>query len=248
VAVILMTNLSSISSAVLPGDADRVFDILAATGALQPRQHSASPALVAAAGELAALMGRWDEARYATLMSPDYRDAYPIETVIQQLADWHALAGACRDPRAAKVLDPRAAIFELPCERGTLKLELRITPWSPAQISSFTIHEAAGLEVNPELKRAAEAMVDLVARWDERKFKAAFTPNFTPAALRKSFADAGSLWGKCRVGAGRVTGPRGAVFTLACERAAPELRIKLAPDSPAIASWNMRVPGDGPCR
>ncbi|WAS90927.1 serine hydrolase domain-containing protein [Nannocystis punicea] len=248
VAVILMTNLSSISSTVLPGDAGRVLDILAATGALQPRQHSASPALVAAAGELAGLMGRWDEARYATLMSPDYRDAYPIETVIQQLDEWRALVGACRDPRTVKVEDPRAGLFELSCERGTLELELRVTPWSPAQISSFTIHAATGLEVKPEVKRAAEAMVALVARWDERKFKAAFTPNFTPTALRKSFADAASLWGKCRVGAGRVTGPRGAVFTLACERAAPELRIRLAADSPAIADWNLRVPGDGPCR
>lgn len=248
VAVILMTNLSSISSAVLPKDADRVVDILAATDALQPRQHSASPALVAAAGELAGLMGRWDPTRYESLMSADYRDAYPLETVRPRLDQWHALVGACRAPRALKVEDPRAGTVELACERGTLKLELRVTPWTPAQISSFTIQEAAGLELNADLQRAAQVTADLVARWDERKFKAAFTPNFSAAQLRTNFAEAGSLWGECRVGAGRVTGPRGAVFALACERAAPELRIRLAADSPAIADWTMRVPGDGPCR
>lgn len=247
-AIILMTNLSSISSTVLPADAQRVLDILAATGGLQPRQHTASPPLVDAAGQLAGLMALWDEPRYKALMSPDYRDAYPIETVKQQLGDWHTLVGACRDPKATRVEDPRSATFELTCERGTLKLELRVTPWSPAQISSFTIHEATGIPVNRDLERAATAAVELLARWDERKFKASFTANLTPAVQRQSFSDAAAMWGKCRVGAGRVTGPRGAVFTLACERAAPELRIKLAPNSNAIADWNLRVPGDGPCR
>ncbi|MCA9711105.1 MAG: beta-lactamase family protein, partial [Myxococcales bacterium] len=123
VGVVLLTNHSSISSRVLPNDGRMVLDLLADTGALEARQHRASDDLLAAAAELGALVGRWDPEAYARSFSDDYRDANPLHRTEATLERWRGLVGACGEPRALEVQEPRAGAVELRCERGQLHLE-----------------------------------------------------------------------------------------------------------------------------
>ncbi|MCB9754304.1 MAG: beta-lactamase family protein [Myxococcales bacterium] len=118
VAVILLTNQSAISSRVLPSDGLKVLDLLGDTGALAPRRHAPAPALVAAAGELGALVGRWDPAAHARVFSDDYRDAYPVSGTEREFARWRELVGACQDPQPVDIDEPRAGELELPVSAG----------------------------------------------------------------------------------------------------------------------------------
>ncbi|MBZ5710157.1 serine hydrolase domain-containing protein [Nannocystis pusilla] len=249
VAVILMTNLSSISSRVLPADAAKVLDLLADTGALEPRKHAPSPDLLAAAARLGALIGQWDDAAHASLFSADFRDAYPTETTANELAEWRALVGACSDPRALTLEEPRAGAVELTCERGVLRVELRVAPWPGAPITSFDIDRTTGLAPAPELARAAERSLLLLHRWNGREFKDLFTAKFSVDEMRRGLADAAEEYGRCRLAAPHVLGARKAAFALTCERGAPTLSLELAKDDPTKIAWlDLREQRDGPCR
>jgi len=249
VAVILLSNHSSILSTVLPADGMKVVEMLADTGALEPRQHAASAALQAGAAGLVELIGRWDEAGHARLFSADFRDAYPIATTAAQLAEWRGLVGACREPRPLVIEDPRAGTFELACERGSLRIELRVAPWAGGPVTSFTIHEATGLAPPTELTAAAGRVSQLLERWDEAAFRGLFAATFTADEMRRGFVEAAAIWGRCRPGTARITGAREAVFALQCDRGAPALKLKLTQEEPArIVGFDLREPREGPCR
>jgi len=249
VAVILLSNLSSIPSTALPNDGQKILEILEASGGLEPRRHTPSTPLLAAAGELAGLVSRWDDEVHARLFSADHRDAYPKPQVEANLADWRAQVGACREPRPVKIEDPRAGTFEFACERGTLRVELRVAPWAAGTITSFTIHEATGLTAAPALVRAGQRFFRLLDRWSAREFAALFADNFTAASMRSAFAEAAAQFGRCTLGGAKISRPHEAVFALACERGAPTLRLKLAPAEPAkIVEFHLREAHDGPCR
>jgi hypothetical protein len=227
----------------------KVVEMLADTGALEPRQYAASAALLASAARLAALVGRWDEAEYTRLFSADFRDAHPVATIVAKLAEWRAQVGACRDPRPLALEDPRAGTFELACERGLLKVELRVAPWAGGPITSFKILEATGLAPPPALTAAADGVLKLLDRWDERAFRGLFAPTFTAEEMRGGFAEAAGIWGRCRLGAARITGAREAVFALECDRGAPTLRLKVPAGQPAkVVTFHLREPREGACQ
>lgn len=249
VAVILLSNLSSIHSSVLPNDGTKIVEILADSGGLEPRKHSPSSALLTAAAGFGAFIGGWDDGVYARLFSADFRDANPTEVVKGQFADWRALVGACRDPRAITLEDPRAGTVELACDRGGLRVELRVAPWAGAPITSLSGLGATGLPASPELTRAAERSLQLMRRWNEREFGEVFGPKFDAGEMRKNFAAAADAWGRCRLGEARLTGTREATFALNCERGAPVWKLKLGTDTPAkIVGADIREDRSGPCR
>ncbi|MFY0532200.1 hypothetical protein [Nannocystis pusilla] len=248
VAVILLSNQSSIASTVLPSDGSRVLDLLADTGALEPRRHAPAPALTRAAAELAGLVGRWDGADHARLFAPDFRDSNPPAALAEKFAGWHALVGACGEPRPVTIEDPRAGSFESTCERGVLRLEVRVAPWAGAPVSSFTA-EAAGLAAAPALVEAAEGTLRLLERWDARAFGRLYADHFAAGRARTDFAEAARLWGRCRLGPPRVQGPLEATFALSCDAGAPKLRLKLSATAPAkVVEFNLTASRDGPCQ
>ncbi len=250
VAVILLSNLSSINSSVLPADGAKILDILADTGALEPRRHAPGPALLTAAAGLGELVGRWDDAAHRTLFSDDFRDAHPTAGTAAQLAGWRALVGSCRDPRPVTIEDPRAGTVDLTCERGGLRVELRVAPWAGGPITSFTVLGATGLAPAPALTDAVARALQLQRRWDERAFVRLFTASFVAADVRKDFAAAVARWGRCRPGEARLTGAHEATFAVTCDRGAtPTLRIKLADKDPSkIAGFQLTEQREGPCR
>ncbi|MDC0666538.1 serine hydrolase domain-containing protein [Nannocystis radixulma] len=249
VAVILLSNLSSIASTALPNDGLKVVEILEGSGGLEKRRHAPSAPLLAAADALAGLVSRWDDEVHARLFSADYLDAYPKPQVAAQLAEWRAQVGECRDPRPVAIDDPRAGTFEFACERATLRVELRVAPWAAGTITSFTILEATGLAPAPAQARAGERFLRLLDRWSEREFAALFADNFTAAPMRAAAAEAAQQFGRCRLGTTKLSQAREAVFGLACERGAPTLRLKLDGAEPAkIVEFHLREAQDGPCR
>lgn len=67
--------------------------------------------------------------------------------------------------------------------------------------------------------------------------------------MRGGFAEAAGIWGRCRLGAARITGDREAVFALECDRGAPTLRLKVPAGEPAkVVTFNLREPREGACQ
>ncbi|MCA9692656.1 MAG: beta-lactamase family protein, partial [Myxococcales bacterium] len=175
VGVILLSNYSSISSAALPGDALKVLDLLADTGALEPRRHVAADALLEGAADVGALIGRWDRVDHGRTFSDAYRDAHPVHGTEQRFAEWRGLVGGCRAPRPIEVVEPRAGVVELACDRGALRLDLRVAPWSGGEVTELHFVGAVGLEVPAEHRQAAARALKLINRWDRRAHAQLFT-------------------------------------------------------------------------
>jgi len=232
VAVVLLSNHSSISSQVLPGDGLAMLDLLADTGALQPRQHSAAPELIAAAGSLGALVGRWDVETYAETFSDDYRDAYPVETTEKKFGEWRELVGACRDPQGGEVVEPRAGIVELACDRGVLRLDLRVGPWTGGGVTSMSFVGATGLDVSAATQDAAERALKLVNRWDGRAHARLFSEALDAERMGGFLEGVRGDLGRCRLGEPRLFSPKGASYGLDCERGAATMRVSLSSESP----------------
>ncbi|MEZ4450538.1 MAG: serine hydrolase [Nannocystaceae bacterium] len=233
VAVILLSNHSSISSKVLPADGVKVLDLLADTGALEPRRHAASDDLLAAAAELGALVGRWDPADHARIFSDDYRDGYPIFDTERTFREWGALVGECREPRAVDVVEPRAGVVELRCDRGALRLDLRVAPWERRGVTTLSFVGATGLEAEPAAQDAAARALKLMDRWDPRAHERLFAPSLGAERIRGFLGEVKAALGRCRLGPPRTFAPRSVTYGLECERGGAAMRVRLGDGSPA---------------
>lgn len=249
VALILLTNLSSIHSSVLPRDGEKILDLLADTGALQPRRPAPAPDLVAAGADVSALLASWDEPTYARVFAPDFRDSHPAAEIEAVLDDWRGLVGACHDAQVVDVTEPRAGTLALQCERGELHVKLRVAPWESHPITGFTVVGASGIEPSAEVRAAAETMRRLLRRWDERTHRSVFASDHSPAAWRALFEEAGAALGDCRLGEAKWTAPTGATFQLRCDRDDATMHLRFDPKEPdRIGRFEILLDrADGPC-
>jgi hypothetical protein len=116
--VILLSNSSSVGASVISADGEKILDLLADTGGLEPRQHAASPALLAAGREFAALLQGWDPQAYARLLSDSFRSVANEGKVEAPFEEWRGLVGSCSEARALAVQEPLTGTLELACDRG----------------------------------------------------------------------------------------------------------------------------------
>ncbi len=236
VAVILLSNHSSISSRVLPADGLKVLDLLADTGALARREHAPAPELLARASELGELLKQWRPELHARVFSDDYRDAYPVEKTEQSFARWGELVGACRAPRAVALSEPRAGVVELECERGRLQLDLRVAPWREPGVTSMRFVGATELAPSAANRDAAARAVKLMKRWDDRAHGRLFSESLGAARIRGLFDAMTRDLGECRLGVALRARPQGAEYSLECARGRATLLVGLAAKTSAKAS------------
>ena len=156
VAVILLTNLSSIHSSVLPRDAEAVLNLLHDTGALKPRVPFPAPGLPEGVTALGRLLGRWTTEAYERTFSADFRDAAREPSLAERFGRWHGLLGECARASVLEVSDTYAGAVELACERGALRVNVRVAPWDGHPITSMRIVGATGLEPPPSVLDAAK--------------------------------------------------------------------------------------------
>ncbi len=249
VGVALLSNHSSISSQVLPADAQRVLDILAETGALAAREHRPAADLVAAAEAVGDLLGRWDVDAYTRTFSASYRDTGPEDASAETFRRWGALVGACAAPRARDLSEPRAGVLDLECARGTLELDLRVGPWAERPVTALRFVGARGIDEPVGVRDAATRALALMARWDVDEHGRLFADNLGVARIQGFFHAVHAALGRCEIGALQHVRPRGASYTLTCERGSVLLQLSLDEQSPAkITSFTIRdEPSASPC-
>jgi CubicO group peptidase (beta-lactamase class C family) len=265
VAVILLSNLSSIHSSVLPRDGEAVLDLLADTGALQPRVPSAAAGLVEGAAAVGPLLEHWTTARYERAFSPDYRDAFTEPATAQRLGAWTALVGTCGDAVVVEATEAYAGTVELQCaatesrprcgaeptsgcdEPVRLRLELRVAPWDGHPITSMTILGATGLDPVAPVADAAGRAVALLNAWDDAAFAAVFAKSAHAIGTRDFLAGVQGAVGACELGEHRFVHPDGASYALACERGRATMHLSVDDDG-RIAALELRDEATGPCR
>jgi len=244
VAVVLLSNLSSIPSGVLPNDGEHVLRMLAETGALKPRQHVADPALAETARRLAVAMGRWDLDAYTRTFSPDYRDSHPAHRVASEIGEWQALVGACEGAAVVEASDSRAGVVKLACAQGELHLQLRVAPWLGAPITSLKFLGVKGRVPSPAVQQAAMGAEKLIDTWDEVGFSQVFAPTWKLARIQGFLAAVRRELQACKLGAAEYTSPNGATFELECEAQDAIMHLELDPKNSLITRFEIRPPAN----
>ena len=248
VAVILLSNHSSISSAVLPRDGEAVLDLLHDTGALEPRQPVPAPALLEGGRSLARLFERWSPEGYAQSFSPDFRDSNPSTKMEPLLDRWRTLLGGCEGARVLETEEAYAGKLELVCERGGLQVSLRVAPWDGHPISSLRILGAVDLPPPEGVDEAARRAVALLEHWSDEAFARSFASRHHGESMRNFLSAVGQAVGRCELSQPRWIHPDGATYRLRCDRGQADMRLGLDRDQGTIGSFEIRDGTEGRCR
>jgi len=228
VAVILLSNQSSISSRVLPANGIAVLDKLADTGALEPRRHTAADTLLRGAAGVGELLRAWDRPAYERLFSEAYRDAFPIEQVRSSFTFWHTMVGNCSNPQPHDIVEPRAGVVELTCERGKLQIDLRVAPWSGSGITSLEFVGASEREPPPKYTKAAQRALGLMTNWDDRVHARLFSEKFPAQQIHDGLRQVEQSLGRCTLGEPQRRTRNAMVYGLECVRGQASLHIRLS--------------------
>jgi CubicO group peptidase (beta-lactamase class C family) len=125
------------------GTFETAFDLLARTGALQPRQVQPSPALVAARDGVSSLVVTWDDAvadRIAAVNLFLDRDKAHRRADLVELG---ARVGACTAGSGFDhVENALRGDWTLDCERGKLKVAITLAPTSPPKVQFLSVSAA----------------------------------------------------------------------------------------------------------
>lgn len=123
----------------------QALDLLAATGALQPRVPRPSPALVAARDAVSRLVVAWDDALADSVAAMNlYRDEAK-ERRAAYLAGLRAETGSCRNDGAFEVENALRGRWRMRCERGGLEVAITLAPTIPAKVQYLNVRR-----VDPE--------------------------------------------------------------------------------------------------
>ncbi len=247
VAVILLSNLSSIPSSVLPRDAEAVLDLLDDTGALQPRMPSAAPGLAEAAEELGPLLAAWSTDAYVRAFSADYRDAIPERATAERLGKWSPVVGDCHAASVIAVTDTYAGTVELDCEAAAIRFQLRVAPWNGHPITSMRVLGATGVDPKASVTSAAKEVLTLLAQWDDALFARRFAAAHSRSGTRALLAEVSEAVGDCELERTRFVEPGGATFVLRCERGQTAMQLGVD-EHGKVSHLSIRDDATGPCR
>lgn len=121
------------------GVISQAFDLLAATGALQPRQPRPSQSLLAAREEVSRLVNAWDDALADSVAAMNlFRD----ESKDRRRAQITALreeVGPCRMDGPFLVENALRGRWRMTCERGTLEVGITLAPIMPPKVQFLVV-------------------------------------------------------------------------------------------------------------
>jgi CubicO group peptidase (beta-lactamase class C family) len=164
VGVVVLTNFGNANANRF---GERVIETLRATDALKPyvAHPKLAPASDATMKGFLAIYNEWNEDALKSLLA---RPIDPREH--DELATYKKLHGACT---AYALKDARSATevtFAMTCERGTFELTMNFVGDKLGGFSGVSRQ----VPVPPEITRAANASMSLLARWDEGLFARTF--------------------------------------------------------------------------
>lgn len=149
---------------------DELLGTMLSTGALQKRSAVPSPALLQAQKDVTSLMMKWDETLAVKIAADNLFLDEPQSLRREKLAKLAETHGTCR---SAATIDAENALrgeWELPCERGSLRVRITLAPTTPPKVQYLNVRS-----ILPPSATAREA-------------------------IEKELASVPAQWGRCSIG------------------------------------------------
>ena len=151
VGMVGLTNLTYQGPGAFISDA---FDLLAKTGALEPRQVPPSPVLVSIRDSIAQLWSRWDEDALKKVAADNlFLDGTAGEWR-REMEAVQTRVGKCQAPGEVEAENLLRGKFRMPCERGEAEVTFTLAPTKPPKLQMWRF---APIGKPSELIRAAAA-------------------------------------------------------------------------------------------
>ncbi len=195
---------------------------LAQSGALEPRQPVPSPALEAAAENVAGLVADWSDASAGAIAADNLFLDESLERRREAIAALRDGLGSCTagDLRAENALRGK---FRMTCERGWLDLDLTLAPTRPPRVQSLGV--TGGRPPGERMTNAIQSVLAGMATGPDALLLPTKIDRSAIGALLQSYREA---WGACR--AGEPQGGDGTTNTrvrLECDRGPLDLTVSL---------------------
>jgi CubicO group peptidase (beta-lactamase class C family) len=212
IGVVALTNFGAVDPMQF---ADRAIDLLAATGAMKPREPAqpTPPDPSTYTPQMTAFLDAYntqDKDKLAALLSRPIDPREPDE-----IAHYKALHGSCSAFKFLRA-EHGGVTFAMTCERGPF--ELGINPVGNGKIGGFS-GRSPGAVPPPAIKKVIAAAIALTfdPTWSEANYKIAFPKNLIPPERVKSVRDdLRTQSGSCKAGSITEDGIGGWEIELVC--------------------------------
>jgi hypothetical protein len=128
---------------------DEAFQVLARTGALQPRLPQPSPALLRAREAVSRLIVQWDDELAERVAANNLFLDRSKERRRRELEDLRRDHGVCRPAGAFDVENALRGEWTMSCERGALRVSITLAPTEPQGIQFVAVRSVTPSEVRP---------------------------------------------------------------------------------------------------
>jgi CubicO group peptidase (beta-lactamase class C family) len=180
IGVVVMTNFGTTDTLAF---ANRALDVLAATGAMKPREPSLpdpstyTPLVTA----FLDVYNKFDHDKLASILARPMDPREPDE-----LAGYKALHGRCTAFKLTRVGEGNALEFEMTCEHGPFELELHV---NGGKLGGFT-GRSPGIAPPDKIKKliAAAIALHLDPVWSASNYKLVFPKQLVPEPMARGMA------------------------------------------------------------
>jgi hypothetical protein len=222
-AVFVMANRTYAPAGAM---ARRAAELLAGTGALEPRLLPPSPALLAARDGVMALLERWDDSAAQTLAADNFFLDRPAAEWRDEMKGLRERHGHCR----AGAFEPENWLrgrFRADCERGWMDVELTLAPTVPPRVQFLRL--VPGMPPSERMTAAASSLAALAGGWNAEALAGlAAAANLDRSRLQSELHAVGDHYGVCRTGpALDGDGARSSRFRFLCDRGALDVSLTL---------------------
>jgi CubicO group peptidase (beta-lactamase class C family) len=199
---------------------------------LEPRKPRAFPEVAAAADALLERAADVDEPGLRALAEPAFMDRIEPEQLQADLEWFRDARGTCRRDGEPDGTGAWKARIDLACDRGTARLQLRLSPQS-GKVRHFDLATVGG-PASAVVRQRAGAAVSVIRRWNEKKFTATFHPEWPRGRARENYRKFTERKGACKIVDVQEAWRLGADFTLKCKNGSSTLRIAVDDDEHRI--------------
>ena len=237
VGVFVMGNVTNAPGGRLAAEA---LSLLAATGGLEPRLPSPSPALLRAATQAGRLLDAWDDANARGIAAENLFLDESLEARREAIGKLRDGLGACR----METLKPENALrgsFRMTCERGWLDATLTLSPTQPPRVQHLGV--TGGRPLSAGLKQSVDDVIAAIAKGSQNLRLA---KDLDRAAVGAALENARLQYGACH--AAEVIDGDGAArasVRLKCDRGPVVLSIST--DGGQLAKLGFGRPDDATC-
>ncbi|WP_394849983.1 beta-lactamase family protein [Pendulispora brunnea] len=206
----------------------RTMNRLREAGLLAAPRVEPLPAMAAVPGAVDQLMTNWNDARARDLLEPTFFRYQSIDAFRERFARLTREHGTCRLEGEPRFVNRMRGRWQVACERGSITFAAGLGPGSKPRVQALEMRE--DFPPSAALRRAGEASVEMLGRWDDNGAAALFAKDAELARVKKAFTQLAAVHGKCSIErAVESDGATHATFALTCADAPMELTVAVDP-------------------